>query len=57
MALQILGLLINTAALLPSEEMRLQPLPLHINSRYVVFWNALVGLTIALGALRWALGR
>ena len=49
-------LLISTALLL-SRHKSLPPFLLRLSTRRGIAWNTLVGLTITLGAVRWALSR
>ena len=49
-------LLISTA-LLQSRHRPLPPFLLCLRTRRGIVWNAMVGLSIGLGALRWALSR
>jgi hypothetical protein len=49
-------LLISTA-LLQSRHRPLPPFLLSLSTRRGIVWNAMVGLSIGLGALRWALSR
>ena len=56
LGLPIAYLLITTALLL-GDGVALPPLLRRLSRRDALLWNTLVGLTIALGALRWALGR
>jgi len=56
LGLPIAYLLITTALLL-GDGVQLPGLLRRLSRRDALLWNTLVGLTIALGALRWALGR
>ncbi len=56
LGLPIAYLLITTALLL-GDGVVMPPLLRRLSRRDALLWNTLVGLTIALGALRWALGR
>lgn len=49
-------LLIRTALLL-SRQKTLPPFLLRLSTRKAVAWNTMVGLSIAVGALRWATSR
>ena len=49
-------LLISTALLL-SRHKTLPPFLLRLSTRRAIAWNTLVGLSIAVGALRWATSR
>ena len=49
-------LLISTALLL-SRHKTLPPFLLRISARRAIAWNTMVGLSIAVRALRWALRR
>ena len=49
-------LLISTALLL-SRHKSLPPFLLRLSTRRGIVWNTMVGLTITLGAVRWALSR
>lgn len=49
-------LLISTALLL-SRHQTLPPFLLRLSTRKAVAWNTMVGLSIGLGALSWALNR
>ena len=56
LGLPIAYLLITTALLL-GDRVAIPPLLRRLSRRDALLWNTLVGLTISLGALRWALGR
>ena len=56
LGLPIAYLLITTALLL-GDGVVMPPLLRRLSRRDALLWNTLVGLTISLGALRWALGR
>jgi hypothetical protein len=49
-------MLINTA-LLTRRRQSLPPFLLRLSTRRAIAWNIMVGVSIALGALRWALNR
>jgi len=49
-------LLISTAILL-NGDFELPRFVQRLNSRDALLWNTMVGITIAIGALRWALSR
>jgi hypothetical protein len=49
-------LLVSTALLLQRPQC-LPPFLLRLSARRAVAWNTMVGLSIALGALRWATSR
>ena len=52
-----LAYLVVSTALLLSRHKVLPPFLLRLSSRRAIAWNTMVGLSIALGALRWALSR
>jgi len=49
-------LLISTAILLKGD-LELPRFVQRLNSRDALLWNTMVGITIAVGAMRWALSR
>ena len=49
--------LVVSTALPLSRHKVLPPFLLRLSSRRAIAWNTMVGLSIALGALRWALSR
>lgn len=49
--------LVVSTALLLSRHQSLPPFLLRLSARRAIAWNMMVGITIALGALRWALSR
>lgn len=56
LALPTAYLLISTALLL-SRHQSLPPFLLCLSTRRAIAWNTMVGISIGLGALRWALSR
>ena len=56
LGIPIAYLLISTALLL-SRHRTLPPFLLRLSTRRAIAWNTLVGLSIAVGALRWATSR
>ncbi len=56
LSLPIAYLLITTAWLL-SDRVQMPGLLRRLSRRDALLWNTMVGLTIALSALRWALAR
>ncbi len=49
-------MVVSTAVLLRSD-VKLPRVLQRLNSRDALLWNTMVGITIAVGALRWALSR
>ena len=49
-------LLLSTAILL-KRDLELPRFVQRLNSRDALLWNTMVGITIAVGAVRWALSR
>lgn len=56
LGLPIAYLVISTALLL-SRHKTLPPFLQRLNARRAIAWNAMVGLSIGVGALRWAWSR
>ena len=56
LGIPIAYLLISTALLL-SRHKTLPPFLLRLSTRRGIVWNTMVGLTITLGAVRWATSR
>jgi hypothetical protein len=49
--------LVVSTALLLKGDVKVPRLLQRLNSRDALLWNTMVGITIAVGALRWALSR
>ena len=49
--------LVITTTMLLSGAVTLPPFLQHLSIRRAIAWNAMVGLSIGLGTLRWALNR
>mgnify|MGYP003349924533 CR=1 FL=1 len=49
--------LVVSTALLLSRHQTLPPFLLRLSTRRAIAWNTMMGITIGLGALRWALSR
>ena len=56
LGIAIAYLLISTALLL-SRHKTMPPFLLRLSARRAIAWNTMVGLSIAVGALRWATSR
>jgi hypothetical protein len=49
--------LVVSTLLLVQRPQTLPPLLQHLSTRRAIAWNTMVGLSIGVGALRWALNR